>query len=608
MSAIDHGRRRIALAAAGLAGAAAIGPVRAQPAAGDNILRLLFENPETGFDPAQAGDLYSNRVTSHIFESLLDYDPLALPVRLVPLTAEAMPEVADDYKTWTVRLRRGILFTDDPAFRGKPRELVAADVVYSFKRVLDPVTKSPFVSTLNEDGIVGLWELRQRALRDKKPLDYATEVEGLRALDRYTVQFKLAASRPRFASTLASSDFASVAREVVEAWGADFASHPVGTGPYRLKAWRRSSRIVLEKNLLYRERFYESQPAADDALALAAAKKLNGKRLPLNDGVEISVVVESQPRWLTFLGGQADFARVPPDISALSVPNGKLAPNLAKEGVTLQRYVNCDIAMSYFNMEDPVVGGYTPEKVALRRAIHLAYDIEREVTIIRRGNAIPAQAAMAPHTFGYDPAFRTDNSSHDLSRARALLDMFGYLDRDGDGWRELPDGSPLVLTMSTETSQVDRQYNENWSKSLGRLGVQLRFEMAEWPEHYKAARAGKLQMWFLGDTATQPDAQRGLEMFYSESIGEANLARFKNAAFDAIYRRMLGLPDGPEREALFKRASEIVVAYLPYRIHCHRIYNDMAQPWVTGYRQPFFRNQSWHYVAIDGARRARALG
>jgi len=215
---------------------------------------------------------------------------------------------------------------------------------------------------------------------------------------------------------------------------------------------------------------------------------------------------------------------------------------------------------------------------------------------------------MAPHTFGYDPAFRTDNSSHDLSRARALLDMFGYLDRDGDGWRELPDGSPLVLTMSTETSQVDRQYNENWSKSLGRLGVQLRFEMAEWPEHYKAARAGKLQMWFLGDTATQPDAQGGLEMFYSGSIGEANLARFKNAAFDAIYRRMLGLPDGPEREALFKRASEIVVAYLPYRIHCHRIYNDMAQPWVTGYRQPFFRNQSWHYVAIDGARRARALG
>ena len=604
------GRRRFNGAAAGLIGAAGWPALAAPPteaAASSNVLRILFEAAETGFSPGQVGDLYSNRVIAHIFETLLGYDPLAVPVRLVPLTAEALPEASADFRTWTVRLQRGVFFADDPAFKGRPRELVAADIVFTFKRICDPATKSPAYSSLNEEGVLGLEALRERAVRDKKPFDYGSEVEGLRALDRYTVQFRLAAGRPRFASALASISFATVAREVVEAYGNDIMAHPVGTGPYRLKSWRRSSRIVLEKNPGYRDVRYHSEPAAGDAQALAWAKRFNGRRLPLNDGVEISVIDESQPRWLTFLNGQADFARLPSELAAIGAPNGKIAPNLARQGITLQRYVNSDVAMSYFNMEDPVVGGYTAEKVALRRAIALAYDIDKEIRLIRRGNAIPAQAPMSPHTFGYDPAFRTDQSSHDPARAKALLDIYGYVDRNGDGWREKPDGSPLVLNMSTEPDQSNRQYNENWLQSLTAVGIRIRFETAQWPENYKASRAGKLQMWFLGGTATQPDAQGDLESMYGESLGEANLARFKRPEFDAIYRRMLDLPDGPERAALFKRASEIVVAYLPYRIHVHRIYNDFSRPWITGYRQPFFRNQVWHYIEVDGARRAKAL-
>jgi ABC-type transport system substrate-binding protein len=604
-------RRRFTAATAGwLGGAAVWSPAAAQEgeaSLGSNVLRVLSEGAETGFDPTQAGDLYSNRVIAHIFEALLDYDPLAVPVRRVPRTAEAMPEASADFKTWTVRLRRGVLFADDPAFKGRPRELVAADYVFAFKRVYDPAAKSPYYSSLNEDGIVGLDAVRQRALRDKKPFDYRSEVEGLRALDRYTLQFKLASARPRFATTLSASYAVAIAQEVVDAYGADIAAHPVGTGPYRLKSWRRTSRIVLEKNPSYRDVRYDSQPAADDIQAQAWARRLNGKRLPLNDGVEIAVVEENQPRWLSFLGGQADFARVPPELSIIAAPNGHIAPNLARQGITLQRYVNCDTALSYFNMEDPLVGGYGAEKVALRRAISLSYDIEREVNIIRRGNAIAAQAPMSPHTFGYDAAFRTDNSSHDVSRAKALLDMYGYLDRDGDGWRELPDGRPLLITMATEPQQVYREYNENWLKSCRSIGVRVRFEVSQWSEHYKASRAGKLQMWFLGGTSTQPDAQGDLETMYGESLGEANLARFKRPEFDAIYRRMLDLPDGPERAALFKKASEIVVAYMPYRIHVHRIYNDFSRAWITGYRQPFFRNQSWHYIEVDGEQRAKAL-
>jgi len=606
-SGID--RRRFAL---GSAGVIASGPALA---AGDNndaplqanVLRVLFESAETGFDPAQVSDLYSSRVNAHIFEALLGYDPLAVPVRLVPLTAEAMPEASADFTVWTVRLQRGILFADDPAFKGKPRELVAADYVYAIKRIYDPAFKSPAYSALSEEGILGLEEFRARALRDKKPFDYDGVAEGLRALDRYTLQFRLAKPRPRFATTLASITYAAVAREVVDTYRDDLMAHPVGTGPYRLKSWRRSSRIVLEKNPGYRDLRYRSEPDPRDVEATAWAQRFNGRRLPLNDGVEIAVVQENQPRWLSFLNGQADFARVPPELVPIAAPNGKLAPNLAKQGIRLQRYLNPDVTLSYFNMEDPVVGGYAPAKVALRRAVQLSYDTDYEIRIIRRGQAIPAQAPMAPGTYGFDPALRTDNSGYDVARAKALLDVYGYVDRNGDGWREQPDGSPLVLTMSTEPDQIYRQYNENWQRSTTAIGVRMVFETAQWAEHMKQARAGSLQMWFLGSTATDPDGQPLLEYMYGPSAGQYNLARFKLPAFDDIYRRMLDLPDGPERRALFRKASELVVAYMPYRIHVHRIYNDFSRPWIAGYRQPFFRNQSWHYIEVDGAMRAKSL-
>jgi ABC-type transport system substrate-binding protein len=572
---------------------------------GRRVLRVALEVAETGFDPAQVADLYSAQVTAHIFEGLYTYDPLALPVKPKPLTAAAMPEHSDDYRVWTVRLQPGIFFADDPAFGGRARELVAHDYVYSFKRFYDPRNKSPVYTSLHEDGIVGLEALREKALGGR-PFDYDGPVEGLRALDRHTLQFRLAAPRPRFLYTLCdSSNYGAVAREVVERYGDDIAAHPVGTGPYRLARWRRSSRIVLERNPGFRDMRYDGEPAPGDTVAEAWLQRFKGRRLPLNDGVDITVIEEGQPRWLSFLNGQVDVLRVPPEFTDAATPNGKLAAPLARRGVQARRYVNPDYTMSWFNMEDPVVGGYTPDKVALRRAISLAYDIEREIKTVRRGQAVRAQAPMPPGTYGHDPTYRSVNGDHDPARAKALLDMYGYVDRDGDGWRELPDGRPLVLEMATQNSYIERQFDETWYKSLTAVGLRIRFNTAQWPENFKAARAGRLQMWSLGSTAVQPDAQVSLEYMYGPQIGEGNLARFKLPAFDAVFRRMLTLPDGPERAHLFIEASRLVTAYMPYRVHVHRVYTDVTQPWISGYRWPLFRREVWQYVEVDAELRDR---
>ncbi|MBX3604560.1 MAG: bicyclomycin resistance protein [Piscinibacter sp.] len=594
---------RAALAALllALAGAAA--------ADAPKVLRYAFPSQETGFDPARISDLYSRGVTTHIFDALYQYDYLARPFLVRPNAAAALPEVSDDFKTWTIRLRPGIYFADDPAFKGQRRELVAQDFVYTIKRHFDPALNSPNYAGFAEEGMLGLSELHDEAVRNKSKFDYDREVEGLRALDRYTIRIKLAKPRPRLVYTLAQNDLiGAVAREVVERYGDATPEHPVGTGPFRLVQWRRNSLIVLERNPGYREQRYGDlvQPNPDDAEGQALLKRFRDRRLPMIDRVEISIVDESQPRWLSFLSERFDVIAVPLEFAQMAAPNGRLAPNLARRGIALQRIVNPDRTLYYFNMEDPLIGGYTPEKVALRRAIALGTDVGREISQVRRGQAIPAQSVVSPASFGYDPDYKSEASDYDPARAKALLDMFGYVDRDGDGWRDRPDGSPLVLELASQPDAISRQFDELWQKNMEALGLRLKIDKGIWPEQLKKARAGQLMIWALGYSASDPDMQNALQTLYGPAAGGQNLARFRNARFDELYQRMQSLPDGPERLALLREAQRIVAAYAPHRYAVHRVVTDLTQPWLTGYRRPLFGQRYWHYVDIDGTRQGGA--
>jgi ABC-type transport system substrate-binding protein len=250
-----------------------------------------------------------------------------------------------------------------------------------------------------------------------------------------------------------------------------------------------------------------------------------------------------------------------------------------------------------------VVGGYTPEKVALRRAIGLAYSNEEEIRLVRRGLGIPPQGMVVPGIAGYDPALHSAMSDYSPERARALLDLFGYVDRDGDGWRELPDGSPLVLHFAVETDSTSRSISELWQKRMAAIGVRIAFERGQWPEHFKQARAGTLQMWGLGSTAGLPDAEDPLTVGYGPSKGEGNYARFDLPAYNAIYERLLALPDGPERAALVLEAEKLLLAYMPYKAEAHRLRAWITQPWMTGWPANAFVYGWWRFVDIDPALR-----
>ncbi|MEO6748277.1 MAG: ABC transporter substrate-binding protein, partial [Casimicrobiaceae bacterium] len=317
------------------------------------VLRVSFPVAETGFDPAPVQDYYSAHILRMVFDPLYVPGYLERPYRPVPDTADGMPEISADGKVWTIHVKKGIYFADDPVFKGKKRELTAQDYVYSWERVVDPKVRSPNAYYLNGK-LVGLDEAVAKARATGK-FDYDAPIPGLRALDRYTLQLTLSRTDYTLMSYLEQTALSAVAREVVDAYG-DASTwvmdHPVGTGPYMLKTWRRGQKIVLVANPNYREEYFPPAPEGADASTRALAGSMKGKRLPQIGVIDISIIEESNPLLLAFDSRSLDYTNVPADLVTRVIgSNGKLLPAYANADVSLHTIVQNALTYTYFNME-----------------------------------------------------------------------------------------------------------------------------------------------------------------------------------------------------------------------------------------------------------------
>ncbi len=573
----------------------------------NKTLRVAFNSAETGFDPQAINDLYSAYVVRVVFDPLYRYDYLARPFRIVPNTAEGMPTISADGTSWTIKVRPGIYFAADPAFKGKKRELTAADYVYSWKRLMDPKVRAPNIEAVTNRfvGDEGVLAAAKAAGR----LDYEMPFEGVRAIDRYTIQLKLRAPDYDLLDDLASSTMAAVAREVVEAYGDEgnrIMANPVGTGPYLLKEWRRAQKIVLEASPSYRDMYFPDSGDPEDKAVLAAMK---GKKLPAIGRIEISIIEESSPRLLAFQRREIDMANpVPPDmIWNVLDPGNRLKPQLAEQGIVHVRGMQPAITFEFFNMDDPVVGGYARDKVALRRAISMAYNTDDEIRIARQGQAVAATQIIPPNMIGHDPGFN-GHAKYDPVMARALLDRFGYVDRDGDGWRDLPDGKPLTLRIAVNPTAFDRQLEELWQRSLTAIGIRTDFVRQKFPDLLKQARAGQLQMWGLGNTSSSPQGFGMMGLLYGPNAGMSNFARFDLPDFNTRYEAGKRMPNGPERNRVIREMSELVSVYAPWKLLAYRYENVLLHPWLIGYKHTPFNANPWLYWDIDLERRRQAGG
>jgi len=574
--------------------------IAASAAAADpaKLLRISFPVAETGFDPVRVSDLYSNIVNEAIFERLLTYDYLARPAKLIPMTAESMPEVSEGGRTYIVHLKRGIHFAPDPAFKGQRRELTAEDYVYSFKRFADPANRAPYGFML-QGKIVGLDEQTEAAKKSGK-FDYDATIPGLVALDKYTLRFKLTGADFLFPYTLAHVPFCAVAREVVEAYGNDVQAHPVGTGPYVLKEWRRAAKITLEANPSYREVTWNFQ-AEGNSRDEALATEMKGKKIPQIGRVEISIIEESQSRWLAFERKELDYLALPATFvgEALDESNN-LKPKWVEQGVSLYRAVDPSVGYTFFNFRDPLVGGFAKEKIALRRAIIMGFDLPAEIRVIAKNQEIQAQMPIPPGVVGFDASYRGVNQ-YDPVLANKLLDYFGYK-KGSDGYRTLPDGKPLTIRQATGTAAIDREYSELWKRSMDAIGIRMLFEPGKFADTLKAAKACHVMMWQASWTADYPDGDNFMQLLYGPNTGESNNGCYESKAYDALYEKSLTLPPtSVERNRLFIDMSRQIEVDGAWNLHSSPIRNQLIRPWVKGYKKHPILQAEFVYMDVDVA-------
>lgn len=569
-------------------------PLLAISADMNKVLRVAFETAETGFDPVRETDNYSSRVIEEIFERLLTYDYLARPAKLKPLTAESLPQISEQGKTFLFKVRKGIYFQTDPAFKGKQRELTAEDYAYSIKRFMDPKNRSPW-RFLFEGKIIGLDALTKEAEKGGA-FNYDAKIPGLEVIDRYTLRIRLNETDYNFPYIMAMPATGAVAREVIEAYPNDTSAHPVGTGPYFLKSWARASKIVLEATPNYRGEIWDADPG-NDPQAKAIAAQMKGKKRPQIGTIEIQIINEEQSRWLAFRQGQIDYIDRPGFGVLLAIKDGKITPEYAKQGITLDRSVETEIIYYFFNMRDPTLGGFSKEKIALRRAIAMAYNLEEEIRIIRKGQAIRAQSPIPPGVVGHNPNYKY-GIPYDPAGANKLLDKFGYK-KGADGWRMTPDGKPLVVVFSGEQTALQREYDELWKKAFDGIGIRLEIEKIKFSDFVKAARACQVMFHGAAWHSDYPDGDNFVMLAYGGNIGQVNNGCYQSPAYDKLYEQAKRLQDSPERNKLYEQMARQLEADTPWLMGVSRYRNVLVHPWVKGYRYHPVMVSLYSYLDID---------
>lgn len=560
------------------------------------VIRQVFPAAETGFDPQAVHDLYSGTVVQALFETLLTYDYLARPSRLAPLAAEAMPQVSDNGKTYVFKIRKGIYFTPDAAFKGARRELTAADFAYSLKRLIDPKIRSPY-AFLVENKFVGLDALAEAAKKGAK-FDYDAKIPGLEVVDRYTLRMRLTDTDYNLPYVLAHEPTSAVAREVVEKYadeGGRVMSNPVGTGPYRLAQWMRSSKIVLEANAEYRGFTWDFKAGADPE-DQRIVKEMKGKKMPQVGRVEISIIEEDQARLLAFQKGELDLMNMEGPLAPNVLDGGKLRPDFVAKGVKLSRFVDPEISYHYWNLQDPVVGGLGKEKIALRRAMAMAYNTEEEIRVVRNNQAVEAQYPIPPGVVGFDPSYRS-SIKYDPAGANALLDKFGYK-KGSDGYRTLPDGKPLVVRYASRPDSLGRQQDEMWKKAFDSIGIRMDVQKDKFPELLKLEKQCKLQMRTASWIADYPDGDNFMQLLYGRNIFQSNNACAKIPEYDKLYEQSVRMPAGPARDKLYHEMTRIIENYAPWRLDISRYRNMLVQGRVMGYKKHPILHAEWLYIDV----------
>ena len=546
------------------------------------VLETAIENQVNTMDPAYAKDDYSQNEVAKVYEGLLEYHYLKRPYELVPNLAAAMPTVSDDQLVYTFQVQQGIKFHDDSCFpEGKGRELTAQDFVYTFQRLADPKVQSTGF-WLIDGKLKGLNEWRQK-YEGASNVDYTEEIAGLRALDKYTLQFTLTQPWPQFLNALANPHLFVVPQEAVQHYGPEFMNHPVGTGPFSMKQFSaQANKLVFYKNPTFREKLFPQEAAEKYKYLLRNA----GKQLPLLDSIEAHIMLEGRPRDLKFQAGELDYTEIPNDNLDI-IPAKELTPAMKSKGIKLEYTPSINIHYVAFNHLNKLF----KDNPKLRQAMSMALDRKEFNELFYSGLSAPAASIVPPGIVGH----RADYESpyhYDLEKAKQYLAEAGY-----PGGKGLP-----KITLDVGDRTISRQMGEYFQRSMAKIGIKIEVIPNPFPELHKKVRHTKSTMLFsLTWVGDYPDAENFLQILYGPNKAPgSNGSNFDNPKFNELFEKAVVMQDSPQKRALYEQLNQMAAEQVPLIYLIHPVRYVMYHSWLQNYvLAPNFVRATDQYLDID---------
>lgn len=547
----------------------------------DSTVNSLLDANIPHLDPIHSTNKYSSTINASIFEGLYHYNYFKRPLVVEPQLAEKLPDISDDGMTYTIAIKKGVFFQDDPAFKnGRGRELTAKDFIYSWKRLADPHNKA--LGWWVFDGLIaGLNEWRS-ALHQGK-VSYRSTIAGLTALNSHTLQIKLTRPSFQFLHYLAMPVTMVVAQEVVDQYGKEISNHPIGTGPFRLEKWVRNSEVELSKNKNYRDNFFTNP----------SDNKIKHK-LPLAERVVVKILVERQSEWLSFLKGKIDHGIIPKDNYNQVYKDGKLTKEYRDKGIQILKQPRPDVTFVSFNMEHPILG----QNKKLRQAFSAAIDRKEMLKLFYNKRGLIAQSVIPPGLDAYDPDYKNP-IQHDPQLVKKYLTEAGY-----------PDGKglPVFDYELSNNSTWSRQFGEFFKSQLARVGIKVRLVINTWPQFDKKIKTKKATLFEMAWLADYPDSENFLQLFYGKNISPGpNNSNFNNPEYNKLYESALLMPLGSERTKIFRKLVNIINEEVPSMFFIHRVFMLPYHSWIENYNEYPVIFDFYQYLKVNPDKKDRML-
>ena len=478
--------------------------------------------------PVSSVDIYSQRLNSQIYESLVKLDVSSM--KIVPSIAESF-EMSEDGKTYTFKIRKGVRFHEDECFQGKPREVTAKDVKYALEFACSGLAFNK-MSYLLVNRIEGAAEFYKKSQRNLPK----SGVSGIKVLNKRTIQIKLDDPFIGFDKILAHTNLGIFPREAFEKYGADITRNPVGTGPFMLDVLNENG-VTLKRNNHYWRK---------DNL---------GNQLPFLDKIVMTYVKDKKSEILAFRKKEIDLVlEVPVDY----IENILGTLREAQNGKNVKHKVISTASMSInyvaFNCESAEF-----KNPAVRKAFNLAINRDEIVEKSLLGEGWPANNGFVPSMDNFDYS-KVTGYSYNVIKAQQLLAQAGFPKGKGFPVLEFYVNAINGSSVHKMCIGIAQQLQQN-------LSIRLKIKLCSLAEREKAIASGKAKIWRSGWLADYSDPENFLSLFYSgknlTNSAQVNNFRFRNKVYDALFEAALKELDEQERNDLLATCDQMIIDEAP---------------------------------------------